>query len=64
MSDNQRAMDDIAEKIASGIRMLGALKQGDEAQVRTIVEDDPSRLYVVTHERIQAQEAQLLKSRE
>jgi len=64
MSDNQQAMDDIAEKIAGGIRMLGGLKQGAEAQVRTIVEDALSRFDVVTHERMQVQEAMLKKSRE
>jgi len=57
-------MDDIAEKIAGGIRMLGGLKHGAEAQVRGIVESALSQFDVVTHERMQVQEALLSKARE
>ena len=38
MTNNQQTLDDIAEKIAGGIRLLGGLKQGAEEQVRSIVE--------------------------
>jgi len=64
MTNNQQALDDIAEKIAGGIRMLGGLKQGAEEQVRNIVENALSQFDVVTHERMQVQEAMLKKSRD
>ncbi len=63
MSNNQ-SMDDIAEKIAGGIRMLGGLKQGAEAQVRAVVENALAQFDVVTHERMQVQEAMLVKARD
>jgi len=64
MSNSNQPMDDIAEKIAGGIRMLGGLKQGAEAQVRSIVESALSQFDVVTHERMQVQEAMLRKARQ
>lgn len=64
MTSNQQTLDDIAEKIAGGIRMLGGLKQGAEEQVRNIVESALSQFDVVTHERMQVQEAMLKKSRD
>mgnify|MGYP002640802387 FL=1 len=64
MSDNQLPLDDIAEKIAGGIRMLGGLKQGAEAQVRSVVENALSQFDVVTHERMQVQEAMLNRAKE
>jgi len=64
MTSNNQSMDDIAEKIASGLRMLGGFKQGAEAQVRTIVEGALSQFDVVTHERMQVQEAMLGKARD
>jgi len=64
MSNSNQPMDDIAEKIAGGIRMLGGLKQGAEAQVRSIVESALSQFDVVTHERMQVQEAMLGKARQ
>ncbi|MDQ6968544.1 MAG: accessory factor UbiK family protein [Mariprofundaceae bacterium] len=63
MTNNNPSMDDIAEKIASGIRMLGGLKQGAESQVRSIVEGALSQFDVVTHERMQVQEAMLAKAK-
>jgi len=63
MTGNNRSLDDIAEKIAGGIRMLGGLKQGAESQVRSIVESALSQFDVVTHERMQVQEAMLNKAR-
>jgi len=62
MTTNNQSMDDIAEKIAGGIRMLGGLKQGAEAQVRSLVESSLSQFDVVTHERMQVQEAMLKKA--
>jgi len=64
MTSNNQSIDDIAEKIAGGLRMLGGLKQGAEAQVRTIVEGALSQFDVVTHERMQVQEAMLEKARD
>ena len=64
MTTNNQSMDDIAEKIAGGIRMLGGLKQGAEAQVRSLVESSLSQFDVVTHERMQVQEAMLKKASE
>jgi len=64
MTNTNQSLDDIAEKIAGGIRMLGGLKQGAEAQVRTIVEGALSQFDVVTHERMQVQEAMLTKARQ
>lgn len=64
MTSNNQSMDDIAEKIAGGLRMLGGFKQGAEAQVRTIVEGALSQFDVVTHERMQVQEAMLGKARD
>jgi len=64
MTNKQQTMDDIAEKIAGGIRMLGGLKQGAEGQVRNIVESALSQLDVVTNERMQVQEAMLKKARQ
>ena len=64
MTTNNQSMDDIAEKIASGLRMLGGLKQGAEAQVRSVVEGALSQLDVVTHERMQVQEAMLHKAKQ
>lgn len=64
MNQGNQALDDIAAKIASGIQMLGGLKQGAEAQVRQVVESVLSQFDVVTHERMQVQEAMLAKARE
>jgi len=58
------SIDGIAERIASGIQMLGGLKQGAEAQIRQVVESVLSQFDVVTHERMQVQEAMLKKARE
>ncbi|GAV20362.1 membrane fusogenic activity [Mariprofundus micogutta] len=63
-SNNQQSLDDIAEKIAGGLRLLGGLKQGAEAQVKSIVEGALDQFDVVTHERMQVQEAMLRKARE
>ncbi|MDX8407535.1 MAG: accessory factor UbiK family protein [Mariprofundaceae bacterium] len=64
MSSSNQALDDIAEKIAAGIHMLGGVKQGAEAQVRSIVEGTLSQFDVVTDERMQVQEAMLAKARQ
>jgi len=62
MASNQK-LDDIAEKITSGIRMLGGIKHEADAQVRSIVEGALGHFDVVTQERMEVQEAMLSKAR-
>jgi len=61
MASNQ-VLDDISEKIAGGLRLLGGAKQEAESQVRSIVEAALQQLDIVTDERMQVQEAMLKKS--
>jgi len=63
MANSNQALDDIAEKISAGIHMLGGIKQGAEAQIKSIVESALAQFDVVTHERMQVQEAMLGKAR-
>ncbi len=63
MASNQ-VLDDISEKIASGLRLLGGAKQEAESQVRSIVEGALQQLDVVTDERMLVQEAMLKKSQQ
>ncbi len=63
-SEQNRIIDEIAERIASGLRLLGGLKEGAEAQVRAIVEGALKEFDVVTGERMQVQEAMLANARE
>lgn len=64
MSVNNEVLDDLAEKIAGSLRMLGGVKQEAETQVHSIVEGALEHFDVVTHERMQVQEAMLNKARE
>ncbi len=64
MAVDSKTLDDIAEKIASGVKMLGGVKTGAEAQIRSIVESALAHFDVVTHERMEVQEAMLKKARE
>ncbi|MDX8409084.1 MAG: accessory factor UbiK family protein [Mariprofundales bacterium] len=64
MAERIDAMDDITNKLAAGLRLIGGLKQGAEAQVRTLVEDALKQFDVVTHERMEVQEAMLAKARQ
>ncbi|MBL1352981.1 MAG: accessory factor UbiK family protein [Zetaproteobacteria bacterium] len=63
MVSNQ-VLDDISEKIAGGLRLLGGAKSEVESQVRSIVETALQQFDVVTDERMQVQEAMLKKSRD
>jgi len=63
MTSNQ-VLDDVSEKIASGLRLLGGAKQEAEVQVRSIVETTLKQFDVVTDERMQVQEAMLKKTKE
>jgi len=64
MPVDHKILDDIAGKIAGGLQMMGGLKQGVDAQVRSIVESALDQFDVVTHERMQVQEAMLQKARD
>ncbi|MDQ7004282.1 MAG: accessory factor UbiK family protein [Ghiorsea sp.] len=64
MAVDAKTLDDISEKIASGIKMLGGVKMGAEAQIQNIVEGALAHFDVVTHERMEVQEAMLKKARE
>jgi len=64
MAVNNEVLDDIAEKIAGSLRVLGGVKTEAETQVRSIVEGALEQFDVVTHERMQVQEAMLGKARE
>ncbi len=63
MADHQ-ALDEIAEKITQGLRLLGGLRHEAEGQIRAIVEGALAHFDVVTQERMEVQEAMLQKSRE
>ncbi|OIO72029.1 MAG: 3-octaprenyl-4-hydroxybenzoate carboxy-lyase [Zetaproteobacteria bacterium CG_4_9_14_3_um_filter_49_83] len=62
MASNQ-VLDDIAEKIAGSLRLLGGAKQEAQSQIRNIVETALQQFDVVTDERMQVQEAMLEKAR-
>lgn len=64
MALEQTVLDDIAEKIAGSLRLLGGVKDGAQAQVKAIVESALGGLDVVTNERMQVAEALLTKARE
>jgi len=64
MALEQAVLDDIAEKIAGGLRLLDSVKEGAQSQVKTIVESALDGLDVVTDERMQVAEALLAKARE
>lgn len=64
MAVDNAILDDVAGKIAAGLRLLGGVKGEAEAQVRAIVESALDQFDVVTHERMAVQEAMLAKARE
>ncbi len=64
MAVDNKTLDDISEKIAAGIKMLGGVKMGAEAQIKNIVEGALAHFDVVTQERMEVQEAMLKKARE
>ncbi|HXH64658.1 MAG TPA: accessory factor UbiK family protein [Mariprofundaceae bacterium] len=64
MAVDQAILDDIAGKIAGGLRMLGGFRQEAESQVRAVVEGALAHFDVVTNERMQVQEALLARARE
>ncbi len=64
MAIDPKTLDDISGKIAAGIKMLGGVKMGAEAQIQNIVEGALAHFDVVTHERMEVQEAMLRKARQ
>ncbi len=64
MAVDQAILDDVAEKVAGGLRLIGSVKQEVQAQVKSILESAFSGLDVVTSERMQVAEAMLSKTRE
>lgn len=64
MAVDAKTLDDISEKIAAGLKMLGGVKMGAEAQIQSIVEGALAHFDVVTHERMEVQEAMLKKARQ
>ena len=64
MAVDAKTLDDISGKIAAGIKVLGGVKMGAEAQIQNIVEGALAHFDVVTHEQMEVQEAMLRKVRE
>lgn len=64
MAVDPKTLDDISGKIAAGIKVLGGMKMGAEAQIQSIVEGALAHFDVVTHEQMEVQEAMLRKARE
>jgi len=64
MAVDQAILDDIAEKVAAGLRLMGGVKQEAQTQIKSILESAFSDLDVVKGERMQVAEAMLNKTRE
>ena len=60
----QATLNDITGKIAEGLKVLGGFRVEAENQIRMIVEGALEHFDVVTHERMQVQEALLRKAQE
>lgn len=64
MAIDNAILDDMAEKIAGGLKLLGSVKGEVQSQVRTVLESTLEQLDVVTDERMAVTEAMLAKTRE
>lgn len=64
MAIDNAILDDMAEKIAGGLKMLDGVKNEVQTQVRTVLESSLEQLDVVTDERMAVTEAMLAKTRE
>jgi len=64
MALDQAILDDVAEKVAGGLRLIGGVKQEAQAQIKSVLESAFTGLDVVTSERMQVAEAMLNKTRE
>ncbi|MDX8411814.1 MAG: accessory factor UbiK family protein [Mariprofundaceae bacterium] len=57
-------LDELAEKIADGLKLLGGVKDEAQAQVRSTLEGVFQSMDVVTREQMEVQQALLDKVRE
>ena len=64
MAIDQAMLDDVAEKVAGGLRLIGGVKNEAQAQVKSALESAFNGLDVVSSERMQVAEAMLNKTRE
>jgi len=64
MALEQSILDDVAEKVAGGLRLIGNVKQEAQGQVKALLESAFSELDVVNAERMQVAEAMLNKTRQ
>ncbi|MDQ6961181.1 MAG: accessory factor UbiK family protein [Mariprofundaceae bacterium] len=59
---NNQMLDDIAGKVATGLKMAMQAKDAGKEQVQTILEQALESLDIVTEERMMVQEAMLKKA--
>ena len=64
MAMDQAILDEVTEKVAGGLRLLGHFKDEARSQVRSVLESAFDGLDVVTNERMQVVEALLAGTRE
>ncbi len=64
MAIDQAILDDVAEKVAGGLRLIGSVKEEAQAQVKSLLESAFSELDIVNAERMQVAEAMLDKTRQ
>ena len=64
MAMDQAILDDVAEKVAGGLRLIGSVKQEAQAQVKSLLESALSEFDIVNAERMQVAEAMLEKTRQ
>jgi len=64
MAIDHAILDDVAEKVAGGLRLIGNVKEEAQAQVKSLLESAFSELDIVNAERMQVAEAMLDKTRQ
>jgi len=64
MAIDQAILDDVAEKVAGGLRLIGNVKEEAQTQVKSLLESAFSGLDIVNAERMQVAEAMLAKTRQ
>ncbi|MDQ6987299.1 MAG: accessory factor UbiK family protein [Mariprofundaceae bacterium] len=64
MAIDQAILDDVAEKVAGGLRLIGNVKDEAQTQVKSLLESAFSELDIVNAERMQVAEAMLDKTRQ
>ena len=63
MALDQAILDDVAEKVAGGLRLIGSVKKEAQSQVKSLLESALAEFDVVNAERMQVAEAMLEKTR-